>query len=417
MSSRVRLASADNADAEIVHLLEGTDTVIRLVDPSHHPPEIDESQIPADFTGVLVATSGSTGSPKTVMLSRRAMIAAAEATHARLGGPGAWANPLPTWYVAGLMTRVRAIVAGMPHHDVSAHLEDLPRPGTRAYLSLVPAQLHRCLSDHDILARLTAYEAVLIGGMALDAGLRHRAEQAGVRIVTTYGMSETCGGVVYDDVPLDPVSVQILGLPTDAPMTPDVDPNTLDLPDPAATPRPPILTEAPQPTRPASSPPAQAPAPPTPTVGGRIVLTTPTLFDGYVGNPTATAQVRHNGSFLTSDRGRFDNGRLTVLGRVDEVVQSGGVNVDLAHIQRLLDRLFPHAVACFATPDPVWGSTVLVASTGPSLESIRHELAPLVGSPACPRGIVRVDALPLTSSGKIDRAALTRRWTDNGDRA
>jgi len=398
-------------------MLDGANTVIALQDPAHPLAQINESALPEDFTGALVATSGSTGTAKTVMLSRRAMVAATEATHTRLGGPGAWANPLPSWYVAGLMTRVRAMVAGLPHHDVSPHLEDLPRPTSRAYLSLVPAQLHRCLTDRTLLPILTGYQAVLIGGMALDPDLRNRAEQAGVKIVTTYGMSETCGGVVYDDVPLDPVSVQILDMALDAATTADGDPRTPVLSAPTTKSEPPIRADPAQPTRPAASPLTQQTTPSTDSFGGRIVLTTPTLFDGYLGNPAATAQVRHNDSFLTSDRGRFTHGRLTVLGRVDEVVQSGGVNVDLAHLQRLLDRLYPHAVACFAVPDPVWGSTVLVASTGPTLATIREVLFPLVGSAACPRGIVRVETLPLTSSGKIDRAALTRRWTDNGDRA
>jgi len=322
--------------------------------------------VPDGFTGVLVPTSGSTGTPKIVMLSRSALIRAATLVEKRLGGAGQWVNPLPLQYVAGLMTLVRALVAGQLHTQVGPQLQGLTAPGTRAYISLVPAQLHAGLADPATSATLAGFEAVLVGGAGLDPGLRRRAEEAGLRVVTTYGMSETCGGVVYDGRPLDTVGVEL------------VDPGD---------------------------------------GVGRIALVTPTAFDGYLGDPVRTAEVLSDRRVLTYDRGRFDDGRLTVLGRVDEVVQSGGANVDLAWVQRLLDDAFPQKVACFSVPDPVWGATIVVASAEPRLDEILARVGPSLDSPARPRGFLPVATLPRTSSGKIDRTALARMWTEHGKRA
>ena len=395
MNSRVRVADSDTIADEVERMLAGSGTIVRLSDPNRTPDPLDEDGIPEGFTGVLVSTSGSTGTPKTVMLSRGALIAAAQAVIDRLGGPGSWANPLPGWYVAGLMTRVRALVGAKPYVEVSPHLENLPPAQGRAYISLVPAQLHRCLSSPEICRVLTSYSAVLIGGARLDEGLRTRAERAGMRIVTTYGMSETCGGVVYDGIPLDGIDVSLINpglLNREEALFPSVEcrPQHDD-------PRPDETT--------------------TLSGEGRIRISGPTVFEGYLGDPELTAWVRDGNSFLTNDRGRIVDGRLKVLGRVDDVVQSGGTNVDLSEIQHLLDKDFPHQVACFAQPDPVWGSTVVVASTGPTLDQIWTQLEPHLESAAKPRGIFMVDALPRTSSGKIDREQVVKMWRNSGERA
>ncbi|MDR0285003.1 MAG: AMP-binding protein, partial [Propionibacteriaceae bacterium] len=352
--SRVRVVTPITAPDEVAALLAGAGTVLAF-------QPTDDDAIPDGFTGVLVATSGSTGVPKTVLLSRAALVAAADSVHERLGGPGAWANPLPVHYVAGLMTLVRALVAGEPFCPLTPHLDDLRAARGRTYLSLVPPHLHRALSEPETLAKLATYDAILVGGTALDPGLRARAEAAHLRLVETYGASETAGGVVYDGVPLPGVDVRL---------------------DPT----------------------------------GRIELAPPGLFDGYLGDPAATADVRRGRWFRTSDRGYLVDGRLHVTGRVDDVVQSGGVNVDLAAIQRLLDTEWPSETACFAVPDPVWGATVLVASAGPGRAAVQARLAGLE-SAARPRGFLAVGTLPRLASGKIDRADLAKRWEADGDRS
>jgi len=177
-------------------------------------------------TAVVVTTSGSTGVPKSVILSRSALTAGAMATAARLG-EGAWLLALPASYVAGLQVLVRAIVSGRepavlsgaftPQNFAAASLTMASsRGGERVptYTSLVPAQLSKLLdaAEHDttVAAALRSFEAILVGGQALPPTVLARAQQAGARIVRTYGSTETSGGCVYDGVPLDGVDVRIV---------------------------------------------------------------------------------------------------------------------------------------------------------------------------------------------------------------
>ena len=185
-------------------------------------------------TAVVIATSGSTGEPKLVALSAAALRASARATEARLGGPGRWLLALPAEHVAGVQVIVRSLLAGAAPAVLDLRAGFRPAAfvaataalgGGRRYTSLVPTQLRRLL-DAEVPAALDAlrgYAAVLVGGAALDPATRERALAAGVRVVTTYGMSETAGGCVYDGVPLDGVTVDLesdgrilLGGPTPA---------------------------------------------------------------------------------------------------------------------------------------------------------------------------------------------------------
>jgi O-succinylbenzoic acid--CoA ligase len=285
-----------------------------------------------------VETSGSTGLPKRVLLSRAAMRASADATHARLGGPGQWVLTLPPTYVAGLQVLFRSVRAGTSPVGDAAELTH-----ARRYVSLVPTQLTRMLD------RLRDLDAVLVGGAALDAGLRRRAEAAGVRVVATYGMSETCGGCVYDGVPLDGVRV-------------DVD----------AT--------------------------------GRVRIGGPVLFDGYDGQPAAT----RDGWFVTEDLGRIHDGRLEVLGRADDVVISGGVNVPAAAVAaRLLLHERVRDAEVVGVPDDEWGQLVVAVIVGDvSREAVRDWVAAVHPRAWAPRRVVRVEELPLLPTGKVDRLAV-----------
>ena len=335
---------------------------------------LDEGQLPDGFVGAVVSTSGSTGNPRSVMVSRSALVAAADACHERLGGPGSWANPLSPVHVGGFMTIVRAVRAGCPYICTDAGLESLPEAKGRSYLSVVPAQLHRGLEDPLTSAIMATYSAVLVGGQGLDPGVRRRAEECGIHIVETYGMSETCGGVVYDGIPLAgvvPFLVSRVGN--------DVQCGTPD---------------------------------------GRIGLQTPTAFSGYVGLPNETAAVLRDDIVLTNDRGTWDGHVLRITGRVDDVVISGGVNVDLAELQRSLDEVFPLVAACFAIPDERWGMAIAVASTGPDLAGIRNGLSRRIEESAWPRHWMKLDELAYTESGKMDRRTLVALWEGgHGERA
>jgi O-succinylbenzoic acid--CoA ligase len=308
---------------------------------------------------VIVPTSGSTGNPKAVVLSRTALLAAALAAQNRLDGPGTWVCSLAPHYVAGLMVHVRAHVAGYPAIVVDQNLSglsDLALPDAPAYISLVPTQLYRALRQADLRASLRRY-TVLLGGAAADRAELERAKESGIHVVTTYGMSETCGGVVYDGLPLADVHV---GLDDD----------------------------------------------------GRISLAGPTTFSGYRLNPEATAEVLEGRTFLTSDRGAWAGDRLDVRGRIDEVVISGGVNVDVAQLQRVVDRaLGVEQVVVLGVPDAHWGARIVAVTTSQlSLQSMRDRLDGRVERSALPRDLRRVDAFPRTSSGKIDRRALASSW-------
>ncbi|MCW2809859.1 MAG: menE [Friedmanniella sp.] len=309
--------------------------------------------------GAVVSTSGSTGRPKGVVLSRTALLTSAVATHTRLGGPGDWLLALPGHYVAGLMVVVRAVAAGTTLAPVRSDLTDLPqalgRLGPRRYLSLVPTQLARACRDPRIAAALGRVDTVLLGGAAADPDLLLRARDLGITVVTTYGMSETCGGVVYDGRPLDGVGVHLDDT-------------------------------------------------------GRIALSGPTLFSGYRGRPDLGAEVLRGGRLSTGDRGRWEAGRLTVLGRVDDVVVSGGLNVDLADVEQRL-RGWPGwaggEVAVVGVPDPEWGTAVVAVADRPvALADLRRWLSASGPAYAAPRSLHHLSALPRTSSGKIDRPAL-----------
>jgi O-succinylbenzoic acid--CoA ligase len=135
-------------------------------------------------------------------------------------------------------------------------------------------------------------------------------------------------------------------------------------------------------------------------------------FSGYRLDPEATAQVLDGHTFLTSDRGAWVGDRLDVRGRIDDVVISGGVNVDIAQLQRVVDRaLGVEQVVVLGVPDPRWGARIVgVTTSNLSLDALRDRLDGRVERAALPRDLRRLDAFPRTSSGKIDRRTLASGW-------
>lgn len=308
----------------------------------------------------VVTTSGSTGVPKGVVLSASAVLAAVEATRDRLGIDTDWVCALPVHHVSGLMTAVRAVVLGTRLVQVDASLRDLPMPTRPTAISLVPTQLVRALREPAIVRRLAAHTAVLVGGAASAGHLISRARAAGIPVVVTYGMSETCGGCVYDGVPLRGVE---------------------------------IVVDA---------------------ADGRVTIAGPVVFSGYRLNPELTASTLVDGRLRTQDRACWTSqSRLEVLGRMDDVVISGGENVDLAHVQRAVDDVHEPASVVVGVPDDEWGTVVTLVTTGcQPLAWWRHALAPDLPRSFLPRRLVRVGTLPHTASGKVDRRRLMRVLTD-----
>lgn len=371
----------DGSPEGVAALAEALDTAVSGTGPAVLPvPATAPAPAPADTVpaevAVVVATSGSTGRPKYVALTADALRASARATEARLGGPGRWLLVLPAEHVAGIQVILRAVLAGAA--PVVQDLRDGFRPagfaratgrfahGSRRYTSLVPTQLARILDD-DSAARyaLEGYAAVLVGGAALDPVLRARAEDAGITVVATYGMSETCGGCVYDGVPLDGVTVAIE--PTGA------DPDT-----------------------------------------GRVLLGGPTLAAGYLAATGDESAAFSGGRFRTGDLGRWRDGRLRVLGRVDDMVNTGGEKVAPAAVERALLTVPGVRGACaVGLPDPEWGQVVavMVVTDGrdaPGDDALRAAVREAEGRAAVPRVLARVERIPERGIGKPDRATVAR---------
>jgi O-succinylbenzoic acid--CoA ligase len=348
----------------------------------------------AEGTAVIVGTSGSTGLPKGVQLGGAALLHSARASLARVGArPGQrWLCCLPATHIAGIQVLVRSLVAGTePVLATRADAETVAGSGC-AHISLVPTQLRRLLADQrqpgDKSTPLAGFSSVLLGGAAAPQSLLDDARAAGVPVVTTYGMTETCGGCVYDGRPLDGVRVTIG-----------------DEDDPRAA------------------------------AGGRIWIGGPVLFSGYrpggpggrgglggnlspqdrgglgglMGSPPGQAQW-----FRTGDLGVVDEaGRLIVRGRADDVINTGGHKVIPGEVAAVLETCpGVRDVAVVGQPDAEWGELVVAVvapfdpADPPPLELLRLHVRERLPRYAAPSRVVLVDAVPMLPSGKHDIARL-----------
>ncbi len=314
--------------------------------------------VPEGVALVLRTSGSSTGVGRPVALSAAALLASTDATHARLSGPGRWVLALPPVHVAGVQVLVRSVRAGLapvlvrPGPFDATALADavLAAPDDAPlYLSLVPTQLHRVLeADDRALAALARCSAVLLGGAAAARADVDRARAAGVPVVTTYGMTETSGGCVYDGLPLPGAQVRIRQ--------------------------------------------------------GRVLLGGPMLAEGYLDDGPQPFEHDAEGRwFVTSDAGAVDaEGRLAILGRVDDVIITGGVKVHPTHVERLLEPLVGEVIVV-GVPDAEWGAIVTaVVTRACSLTEVRDAVG---HGPDAPRAVVVVDELPTRGPGKPDRRA------------
>ncbi len=324
----------------------------------------------AEGTAVVVRTSGSTGPSKGVELSAAALRHSARASLDRLGARRGerWLCCLPVTHVAGLQVLVRSLVSGTePVLAERADAETVAGSGC-AHVSLVPTQLHRLILE-DLgsgpAKPLAGYSSVLLGGAPAPASLLDAARAAGVPVVTTYGMTETCGGCVYDGVPLDGTQVVIRS---------DDD------------------------GRPAES--------------GRIWIGGPVLFSGY--RPKTADQAPRGGWFRTGDLGRLDaSGRLVVRGRADDIINTGGHKVVPGEVAAVLHTCpGVRDVAVVGQPDPEWGERVIAVvvpadpADPPTLELLRLHVRERLPRYAAPSRVVMVDAVPMLPSGKHDTVRL-----------
>ena len=277
---------------------------------------------------ISISTSGSTGAPKEILLPAKAMLFSAESSNRYLDANKGeiWSLLLSPEHTAGLNVLIRSIVLG-----------SLPvtQNDKADFTAIVPTQLFRALNgDDDLLKHLQGCKAVLVGGAHAEAELLANAKAKGINCVTTYGMTETSGGCIYNGEPLPGVEIRIG--------------ETIQL-------KGPMLARVP-------------------------------LEDGF---------------FVTSDLGKIENGKLVILGRADDVINSGGKKVSLSKVENALGETF----AAFGSENSEWGSSLNIATTSAmSDDEIQLILSVKFGVKAL--NIFRVNEIPRTALEKIDRQAL-----------
>lgn len=323
---------------------------------------LDQTQLTsvAHSIAVVIPTSGSTGIRKEVGLSAGALLASAKGANNYLGAkPGqTWSLLLPVTHVAGINVLIRSLELGTIPLDLRSHSGKYPKVD---FTSIVPTQLYRALhGDSDLLEHLQSAQTVLVGGSALTHDLRNLAVAAKIKIVETYGMTETSGGCFYNGTPLQGVSVKI-------------------------------------------------------STHGTIMIAGTTIASTYVDAPQLWKEVFQDGWFVTSDLGFIENGALKVAGRIDDIIISGGENVSLSAVEKELESAFPGIIAtAFPVEDEQWGQSICIAVAGtlhPDEEEIKSTLVKSLGVGATPKGFLYLDELPKSALGKIEKGKLIEKFS------
>lgn len=342
----------------------------RLLDRARPTVELDDggwsrrrAGVPADEGVVLVvATSGTAGRPKLAQFTQEAVLAAVEASATVLeASPDEpWLSCLPPAHVGGLLVVLRGTILGAP-------VIMLPRFDVRLvadardarFTSLVPAMLIRLL---DAGVELSNFRRILVGAGGMSAEVRTRVRDAGAPVIQTYGLTESCGGAVYDGFPLPGTRVRI------------------------------------EPARSA------------------IELHGPSLMLGYrFDEPATTRAFTVDGWLRTADAGRLGpDGSLRVLGRLDDLIRTGGEGVWPDEVEEALrDHPKVAEIAVIGRLDTGWGQRVIAfvvpadPSEPPTLQELRDHAIRSLPRHAAPRELVVTPGpLPRSASGKVRRSAL-----------
>ena len=322
--------------------------VMNAVKPTRVATDSDETALSGDpvETGdaVVIATSGTTGQPKAVVLTLDAVIASARATSQRLGvtSNDKWLACLPASHVGGLSVILRSIVTDTPVIAVptfSVESYDAAARDGATLVSLVSTALQRVDSSK--------FRTIVLGGS-------RPPQDRPSNTVTTYGMTETGSGVVYDGIPLDDVQIDIRD--------------------------------------------------------SIIHIKAPMLMRTY---RNAEHPFTSDGWFRTGDIGTINNGQLSVEGREGDLIISGGENVWPEDVEAAIRTSSFVADVCVAgISDPDWGQVVTawIVPSGdvPSLEDIRSHVKQTLPSHCAPRRIEIISEIPRTSLGKPRRADLVQ---------
>lgn len=362
-----------------------------LEGPSHGTFELT---VPTDApagTAAVIRTSGSTGMPKRTALPASALAASAQSTREYLGGDGHWLLALPLHYVAGLAVVSRALLGRVNGAAARLATLDLTRsftaehfvgatgvlrraagPGERLYTSLVPTQLTRLLHTDIGIQALREYSAVLVGGGRTPEPTRVAAAEAQLPVVYTYGSAETCGGCVYDGAALPGVTVA--------------------------------------------------------EVGGRLRLGGDMVASEYLSDTERTREhfvTAADGTrfYITDDLGTVANGVVSVTGRTDDVINTGGVKVSAQAVQQVVECVDGvGSVLIVGVADPVWGQKVAMGwEPAPGVGHEKYEFVEAsalaaardaLGGPATPRLVRRYASLPRLGNGKPDRITIANDLSD-----
>jgi O-succinylbenzoic acid--CoA ligase len=324
------------------------------------------------LSGLVMATSGTGGRPKLVELSRTAITAALGLSFAALGPVAGeqvlepsepWVCCLSPAHMGGMLVLMRHVVFDTPVMVLDRigldPLDPMQGVPSGAHIALVPTMLRRLVAGGADLSRLGI---LLVGGAEIEAGLAERAIARGGRVVSTYGLTETCGGIAYDGRLYDETQARI-------------------------------------------------------AAGGAIELRGPTLMEGYRHDPTATAAAFTLDAWLrTGDAGGLEgDGRLRVDGRSDEAIRTGAETVWPQEVEAAV-RGHPKVmdVAVAGRSHPEWGQQVVAfvlpvrSDDPPSLEELREHAAERISRSKLPRSVVLMTEIPRTASGKILRRELPR---------
>ena len=321
---------------------------------------------------IIVRTSGSTtGHGRLVGLSAAQLTASISATDDPIGGPGSWVLALPPHHIAGLQVVARSVLAGTTpvvlagSFDAEQLADAIDRAlaraqNSRVHLSLVPTQLVDALANDRCREALARCTSVLVGGAAAGPGLISRARQAGIGVRVTYGMSETCGGCVYDGVPLAGMQVRI--------------------------------------------------------DEGVVHLGGPMVMSGYLDADLGIDERDGLRWLTTSDLGHLDAGELVIDGRADDVIISGGLKINAAEVAQAVRATgMVSRAAVLGLSDERWGelvtAVVVPSASWTSARELREAVASRLPRSHAPRMVVTAEEVPMLASGKVDRIRL-RQWAE-----
>jgi O-succinylbenzoic acid--CoA ligase len=312
-------------------------------------PTLGFGEVSSEFgpsqAAVVIGTSGTTGAPKEIFLSSHALVASARASNAFVGAKlgDTWSLLLPLTHVAAVNVFVRAFELGTIPVDLRNHSGEYPRVN---FTAIVPTQLFRALNgDDQLLKHLQGAQKVLVGGAALSSAIRNQATAAGINVVTTYGMSETSGGCVYNGEILEGAEVEVRGGSI--------------------------------------------------FIRGSVLALNLELSDGWF-------ETNDLGEFVDEKLvviGRSDDviisgGENLSLNSVENILNQSFPNTQFA---------------AFSVEDPQWGQTLHIAVVGEADSgSISSVLEGKVGAFAKPKGIHSLKSLPLLGIGKVDRKRLAQ---------